>query len=1353
MASQVGENPAIVAVPIWPYGVPMEPIPEEEDHENLGSASTIHGHPTSPTSGRDGGHMGTARSITPGTKRLIESKQRQREIYTSEQVDTLVSTVPKNNVPDAWNQLTEEQVVVDPNMTSTYITESIAGPASARGTTYSYTYETHLDEPETQAVNFDEYTEFVNDENLERHSTQTQKITRMTKITTTRSIKQVPVDPNELYFDSEGNPIMNGYGVVSLENEENYGINLSREQRVEYEEVSLSSPSSSNTAQAPPPPAYVHYGVTPSAPGVPQLVDLDENEVALAWLRPDFDGSAGAILGYRVEFRRNPKDPWEPAHDDLLGETECRITNLDPLSEYQFRVLAANPAGFGLPSTCTPPIQLRPKYDIPPAIDNAPLPPGQPKVVAVEGDRATIEWTPAPFPQTGISPISGYVIEYRAAGTTNWIPSNDFPVPGYRYEVSNLRPNGEYEFRVSARTEEGILSEPSQSTGFVRIKPAVPMRSQHPYNPDLSPPGQPQVIEADSTWVQLQWSSSVSEEFMSVTYLVESREIGDLNWYASTPKPIAGNELIIENLNNDSTYEFRVSTVAPDGSQSEPSETSDVVRLRPLHRVGSGAQRPERPSAPEYLDFDGGNSVTLCWLPAKSLLPVQGYEVEFRDFQQDATQWFKVTDQIVHSCKTTVGYLIHGHQYQFRIIAKNAVGYSDPSDASPPITIGTSLKDTKYIEAERHGSVSLLQEMIRESPPLPDRDDSPPPIYRQPNASNLQWRDPTLKEVIDYLLSPDKNIQLDASGYLQHLTYNDNMIKEETRNLGGIPNLIRLLDSDQPEIVRNCCGCLKNLSFGKENDTNKKVINQSGGVRALGIVLRTTSDMHVKEEATGALWNISSCDDLKEPVLNQVAEIIVNYVVIPGSGYNQGSPGAQRQPDRHYNTHWFRNGTGLLRNISAANQTARKALRHAPNLIEALLHFLSISIQRNQVDTRAVENVVCLLRNLSYRVQEVVDPNYSPSANIREVESSKSRTRSKSAPSGSPKGKKKGLFNKKNKKDVVEESFPTHGPSLLWHPDTVKMYLRLLQDSSNSETLEASAAAIQNLAACQFDGSVQVRTNVRIEKGLPILVELLGLQDDKVVCAVTTALRNLALDPRNLELIGKYALKDLIEKLPKMDQQQRSPNISDSTIGAVLGILFEAVRSSVALTKNLHEVGGTERLRKLAKSYPAYGMRVCKYATQVLYMMWQHKDLHDLFKRSGLKEVDFYSGHTGGKHSARGDTATLSRPISSQGAERPARLRSETLDDSAESAQGRYGAMGSTASIGKGSNPRYADHSPVTPNSDRSAPSSQYRSAGHYAGSTTYERPPYSQVPGEPLYAAVHKRNGHRGSIGGDSWV
>ncbi|KAK6037233.1 Armadillo/beta-catenin-like repeat protein [Cooperia oncophora] len=94
------------------------------------------------------------------------------------------------------------------------------------------------------------------------------------------------------------------------------------------------------------------------------------------------------------------------------------------------------------------------------------------------------------------------------------------------------------------------------------------------------------------------------------------------------------------------------------------------------------------------------------------------------------------------------------------------------------------------------------------------------------------------------------------------------------------------------------------------------------------------------------------------------------------------------------------------------------------------------------------------------------------------------------------------------------------GPAVLWQPYVVKLYLKLLQEASNLDTLEASAGAIQNLAACQFNPSAEVRAAVRVEKGLPVLVELIRLKEDYVVCAVATALRNLSLDPRNRELIG-----------------------------------------------------------------------------------------------------------------------------------------------------------------------------------------------------------------------------------------
>lgn len=230
----------------------------------------------------------------------------------------------------------------------------------------------------------------------------------------------------------------------------------------------------------------------------------------------------------------------------------------------------------------------------------------------------------------------------------------------------------------------------------------------------------------------------------------------------------------------------------------------------------------------------------------------------------------------------------------------------------------------------------------------------------------MQWRDPTLKEVIDYLKSSDPEVQRNASGYLQHLTYNDNVMKEETRNLNGIPLLVRLLDSDQPEIQRNACGCLKNLAFGRENDQNKEVIMECNGVKALGNVIKSSSDNHVKEEATGALWNISSYDNLKEPVLNQVVETIINQIVIPLSGFSRQTNDTPQDGNKTLGN-IFRNGTGILRNVSAANNQSRFTLRKAPNLIESLIHFLKISVIKNQVDTRAVENVVCILRNLSYR--------------------------------------------------------------------------------------------------------------------------------------------------------------------------------------------------------------------------------------------------------------------------------------------------------------------------------------------------------------------------------------------------
>ncbi|EYC46276.1 hypothetical protein Y032_0402g802 [Ancylostoma ceylanicum] len=605
-------------------------------------------------------------------------------------------------------------------MATSYVTESLVGPASARGSSYTYTYESHYDNPPDE----DEEDRYAAVEGSATH--QTHKITRVTKVTTTRSVRQIPVGSpySDIYFDASGLPTPSP--VVEIEAPlDELGIRLQRENE------------EGRSAPPPAPPLGSRYvNVTddrdvPLAPSAPDVVGTAVGEVTLTWGAPLQKPGDRPILGYQIEIREFPDGDWERAHDQLLRDTSCTITNLEGcVGEVQFRVSAAGPGGFGPPSMSSIPVTV-PMELSERGTTGIPLPPGRPSVVSVDGHRATIEWTP-PAVDPKSAPLAGYQVEYRVYGTVDWMVANDALIPDCSYTVDNLRPNGVYEFRVRGRNADG-LGAPSRSSGATHIKPAAPQRGagSRPVVSSLRPPGQPQLVEADMEWVKLEWAAS--EE--GAGYIVEFREVGDPNWYTANQHPITQNCIHVEGLRPGSTYEFRVICVAGD-SASVPSEVSDIISLRPLWKPTSVRGVPARPQAPEYLEIDG-ERITICWLPAHSTLPVLGYDVEFRDFQQDAG-WYKVNDQPVHACKMTVGDLIVGHEYQFRVLAHNVVGCSEASEPSPPVTIRASTTgDAKYVEAERFGAIRLLQEeMIRESPPLPERDDSPPPLHRGKGKGN-----------------------------------------------------------------------------------------------------------------------------------------------------------------------------------------------------------------------------------------------------------------------------------------------------------------------------------------------------------------------------------------------------------------------------------------------------------------------------------------------------------------------------------------------------------------------------------------------------------------------------------------
>ena len=61
----------------------------------------------------------------------------------------------------------------------------------------------------------------------------------------------------------------------------------------------------------------------------------------------------------------------------------------------------------------------------------------------------------------------------------------------------------------------------------------------------------------------------------------------------------------------------------------------------------------------------------------------------------------------------------------------------------------------------------------------------------------------------------------------------------------------------------------------------------------------------------------------------------------------------------------------------------------------------------------------------------------------------------------------------------------------LYDPQIIQSYLQLMMETSNPDTLEGLAGAIQNLTAGKCRFAAILRDAVRVEKGLPVIVDLL----------------------------------------------------------------------------------------------------------------------------------------------------------------------------------------------------------------------------------------------------------------------
>uniref|UniRef100_A0A3Q1G1D0 Catenin (cadherin-associated protein), delta 1 n=1 Tax=Acanthochromis polyacanthus TaxID=80966 RepID=A0A3Q1G1D0_9TELE len=488
------------------------------------------------------------------------------------------------------------------------------------------------------------------------------------------------------------------------------------------------------------------------------------------------------------------------------------------------------------------------------------------------------------------------------------------------------------------------------------------------------------------------------------------------------------------------------------------------------------------------------------------------------------------------------------------------------------------------------------------------------------------WRQPELPEVIamlNYRLDPVKS---NAAAYLQHLTYKNDKVKSDVRRLKGIPALVSMLDNPNREVHYAACGALKNISYGKDPD-NKIAIKNCDGVPALIRLLRKTRDQDLTDIITGTLWNLSSHDSVKMEIVDHALHALSDEVMVPHSGWERGSNGAgggeENCKPRHLE--WetaLTNTAGCLRNVSSERSEARRKLRECTGLVDSLMYIVQSQIDCKDVDNKLIENSVCLLRNLSYHVhreipgceryQEAVPINQGP-------------------PPSSQKG---GCFSSRKSKgkkdedpaaeviDIPKRTTPAKGYELLYQPEVVRIYTSLLKESKNPTVLEASAGAVQNLCAGRWTYGRYIRALLRQEKGLPMMTELLAHGNDRVVRAMSGALRNLAIDARNRDLLGKHAVPHLVANLPGGGQSQPVRALSEATVVSVLSTLHEVLGSSLEAAKTLRASQGIERLVLINKDSNRTEREV-RGAGLVLQTVWGYKELRRTLEKDGWKKTDF----------------------------------------------------------------------------------------------------------------------------------
>lgn len=168
-------------------------------------------------------------------------------------------------------------------------------------------------------------------------------------------------------------------------------------------------------------------------------------------------------------------------------------------------------------------------------------------------------------------------------------------------------------------------------------------------------------------------------------------------------------------LQEGKPYKFRVRAVNKEGESEDLETDKPIIAKNPF-------DEPDKPGRPEPTNWDK-DFVDLAWDPPKSDggAPIQKYIIQMRD--KSGRAWVDAATVPGDHTKGTVTNVEEGHEYEFRIVAVNKAGPSEPSDVSKSVVAKPRfLKphiDRKNLQKKvlRSGQMLHMEAAVKGEPP------------------------------------------------------------------------------------------------------------------------------------------------------------------------------------------------------------------------------------------------------------------------------------------------------------------------------------------------------------------------------------------------------------------------------------------------------------------------------------------------------------------------------------------------------------------------------------------------------------------------------------------------------------